>query len=146
MYLSGLIQKYRPWKYRNKDKIKECIIDETTVKAGSELIWLWIITEPTNKQTLSFYISKERNTFVAERILSQWVNKYGLHFVSSDGGTRYPQTCKFLKLKHHLHSSFEKSIIERTIQYIKDRIESFDEYFPCKKNRCKLIMLNCFVA
>ena len=39
----------------------------------------------------------------------------------------------FLKLKHHLHSSFEKSIIERTMQYIKDRTESFDDYFPCKK-------------
>ena len=54
------------------------------------------------------------------------------------GGTWYPQACRFLKLNHHLHSSFEKSIIERTMQYIKDRIESFDDYFPCKKNKCKL--------
>jgi len=68
------------------------------------------------------------------------VNKYGLHSVSSDGGsTWYPsQACKFLKLNHHLHSSFEKSIIERTMQYIKYRTESFDDYFPCKKNKCKL--------
>ena len=36
-------------------------------------------------------------------------------------GTWYPpQACKFLKLKHHTHSSYEKSIIERTIQYIKN--------------------------
>ena len=39
---------------------------------------------------------------------------------------------------YHLHSSFEKSIIERTIQYIKDRIENFDDYFPCRKKRCKI--------
>ena len=25
----------------------------------------------------------------------------------------YPQACKFLKLKHHLHSLYEKSIIDR---------------------------------
>jgi len=24
------------------------------------------------------------------------------------------------------------------MQYIKDRTESFDDYFPCKKNNCKL--------
>jgi len=41
---------------------------------------------------------------------------------------------------HHIHSSFEKSIIiiERTIQYIKDRTEGFDDYFPCGKKKCKL--------
>src|SRR4051794_1185539 len=50
----------------------------------------------------------------------------------------YPQACRFLKLKHHIHSPYEKSIIERTMQYIKDRTESFDDYFPCKKKKCKL--------
>jgi hypothetical protein len=29
--------------------------------------------------------------------------------------------CKFLKLEHHLHSTFEKGIIEKTVQYVKDR-------------------------
>jgi putative transposase len=113
------------------------MIDETAIKAGSELLLLWVIVEPKDKEILSF-ISKERNMFVAERFLSNIVNKYGLYQVSTDGGTWYPpQSCKFLKLNHHLHSSFEKSIIERTIQYIKDRTESFDDYFPCKKNKCK---------
>ena len=61
------------------------------------------------------------------------INKYGKHPVSTDGGTWYPQACRFLKIKHHLHSSYEKSVIERTIQSIKDRTESFDDYFPCTK-------------
>ena len=33
-----------------------------------------------------------------------------------------PQACKFLKLEHYINSSYEKSIVERTKQYIKDRI------------------------
>ena len=70
---------------------------------------------------------------LAERFLSKLLEEYGEHPVSTDGGTWYPQACKFLKLKHHLHSSFEKSLIERTIQYIKDRTESFDDCFPCRK-------------
>ena len=88
------------------------------IKAGSELIWLWVVIEPTEKEILSFHILKERNMFVVELFLSQVVNTYGLHLVSSsDGGTWYPQACKFLNLQHHLHSSIEKSIIERTMQY-----------------------------
>jgi putative transposase len=132
------IQKYKPKRFSHKREIKEYIIDETAIKAGSKPIWLWVVIEPNDKEILSFHISKERNKFVTERFLSDVVNKYGLHQVSSDGGTWYPQACKFLKLNHHIHSSFEKSIIERTIQYIKDRTENFDDYFPCKRNKCKL--------
>jgi putative transposase len=132
------LQKYQPKKYHKNKKIIEFIVDETAIKAGSELIWLWVVIEPNDKEILAVDISKERNMFVAERFLSHVLDKYGKHQVSSDGGTWYPQACKFLNLYHHLHSSFEKSIIERTVQYIKDRTENFDDYFPCKKNKCKL--------
>ncbi len=79
--------------------------------------------------------------FVAERFISDVVEDYGEHPVSTDGGTWYPpQACRFLKLTHHMHFSYEKSvIIERTMQYIKDRtIECFDDYFHCRKKKCKL--------
>jgi len=133
------IQKYKPWKHLKNKKIKEYIIDETSIKAGSsELIWLWVVIEPKDKEILATDISKKRNISITKRFLSRVVNKYGKHQVSSDGGTWYPQACRFLKLVHHLHSSYEKSIIERTIQYIKDRTEGFDDYIPCKKNKCRL--------
>ncbi|HEY6535804.1 MAG TPA: DDE-type integrase/transposase/recombinase [Candidatus Nitrosocosmicus sp.] len=127
-----------PWIHLKNKKIKEYILDETAIKAGSELIWLWIVIESLNNEILSFYISKKRNMFVAERILSEVINKYGLHSISSDDSAWYPQACKFLKLKHHLHSSFEKNIIERTMNYIIYRTESFDDYFPCIRNKYKL--------
>jgi putative transposase len=132
------LQKYKPWKYYKIKKINEYIIDETAIKVGSELIWIWIVMEPTGKEILSFHLSKERNMFITERFLSKVVEVFGLHSVSSDGGSWYPQACQFLKLQHHLNSSYEKSLIERTMQYIKDRTECFDDYFPCKKNKCKL--------
>jgi len=28
--------------------------------------------------------------------------------------------------------------MERSIQYIKDRTDGFDNYFPCRKKKCKL--------
>jgi putative transposase len=134
------IQKYNPQRlYYNKTKIFEFILDETQIKVGSELVWLWVAIEPASKEVLRLNISKERNMFVVERFLSNVVKEYGNHPVSKDCGTYYPQACQFLKLNcHHIHSLYEKSIIERTIQYIKDRTECFDDYFPCRKKNCKL--------
>jgi len=92
-----------------------------------------------NKVILGNDISNERNMFVAEKFIAGLTRVYDKHSVSTDGGTWYPQACRFLKINHHLHSSYEKSIIERTMQYVKDRTtESFDDYFPCKRKNCKL--------
>ena len=108
------------------------------LKVGSEYIWLWVAIEPENRQILALSISKERNMFVAERFIRGLVKIHGKHPVSTDGGTWYPMASRFLNLDHHIHSSYEKSIIERTMQYIKDRTESFDDYFPCRIKNCKL--------
>ena len=133
------IQKYHPKRISSKRKrIAEYIIDETLIKAGSQYIWLWVAIEPENRQILALNISKERNMLIAERFISGLVRIHGKHPVSTDGGTWYPQACRFLKLDHHIHSSLEKSLIERTMQYIKDRTECFDDYFPCKLKNCKL--------
>ena len=59
------LQKYRPWKYFKNKEIKEYIIDETAVKAGSDLVWIWVVIEPIDKEILSFRISEERNMIVA---------------------------------------------------------------------------------
>ena len=78
------MQKYQPKKYRKNKKIIEFIVDETAIKDGSELIWLWVVIEPNDKEILAFDISKERNMFVAERFLSHVLDKYGKHQVSSE--------------------------------------------------------------
>ncbi|MGB8023374.1 MAG: hypothetical protein WCF06_03550 [Nitrososphaeraceae archaeon] len=41
----GYNKKYRPKKiFERKKKIKEFIIDESLIKSGSDLIWLWFAT------------------------------------------------------------------------------------------------------
>lgn len=78
--------------------------------------------------------------FLAENFIRSLVSKYGRHTVYTDGGTWYPRASNFLHLKHRLHSALDKSLIERVIQYFKDRTESFDDYYPCinKKRNCDL--------
>lgn len=46
--------------------------------------------------------------------------------------------CIFLRMKRHVHSPFKKSLTKSMIQYVKDRTECFDDYFPCLKENCKL--------
>jgi putative transposase len=133
------IQHYRPMKILQKRrKVSEFIIDETLLKIGNQYAWIWVAAEPTDRVILDIRISFERTILVAEKFIKDLIKKYGKHPLSTDGGTWYSQACRFVKMKHHLHSSYEKSVIERTIQYIKDRTECFDDYFPCKKEKCKL--------
>jgi putative transposase len=98
----------------------------------------WIAIELKNREILALNISKERNMLIAERFILSLVQIHANHPVSTDGGTWYPQACRFLDVDHHIHSSLEKSLIERTMQYIKDRTECFDHYFPCRLKNCKL--------
>ena len=48
------------------------------------------------------------------------------------------EACNVLRLKHYLHSPFQKSLMERVNQFLKDRTESFDDYYPCMQDECNL--------
>ena len=75
---------------------------------------------------------------IAENNIMSLNEKYGKHTVYTNGGIWYPEACNVLRLKHYLHSSFEKSLMERVNQYFKDRIENFDDYYSCMQNECNL--------
>jgi putative transposase len=104
--------------------------------------------EPTAETIPGIRTSIERSTLVAQRFIQSLIDEYGKRSISTDGATWYPQACIFLNVEHHFHSSYQKSIIERTIHYMKDRTDCFDGYFPCKKDndfRLKRVM-NCWVC
>jgi putative transposase len=117
-----------------RTRIAAYIIDETQVHIGHNEAWLWVAIEPVHRTVLGVYVSRHRNMLVAETFLRSLVRLYGRHTVYSDGGTWYPEACRTLGLEHRLHFSYEKSIIERTIEYFKDRMECFDDYYPCIKH------------
>jgi putative transposase len=87
-------------------------IDETLIKVGGEVVvWLWIAIEPKSKSILDMRISIERSILVAaEQFLEELIKKYGEYPVSTDGGSWYPQACRFLKLHHHIHSYIMKRV------------------------------------
>lgn len=45
-----------------------------------------------------------------------------------------------LGLKHRLHSPYYKNMVERIIEYLKDRTEAFDDYYPCMRSElCNML-------
>jgi putative transposase len=76
---------------------------------------------------------------VAGSFLRSLINIHGKYVVYYDGGSWSPEACSSLGLKHTLHTPFEKSVIERAMEYVKDRTEGFDDCYSCSKN----IVVDC---
>ena len=132
------IQMFAEYPIYKRKRGSAFIIDETAIQIGSQYFSSWICIEPVHSSVLGFYISEERNMLVAEKFIQSLVGKYGKYIVYTDGGTFYPEACNILRLKYYLHSSIEKSLMERVNQYFKDRTKIFDDYYPCVKNECNL--------
>ncbi|MFZ0510031.1 MAG: DDE-type integrase/transposase/recombinase, partial [Candidatus Nitrosopolaris sp.] len=99
------------------------------LQIGSTEAWVWVAVEPIHRVVLGVYISRHRNMLVVESFLKSLIEIYGRHIVYSDGGTWYSEACSSLGLEHRLHSSYEKSLIERVVVCLKDRTEAFDDYY-----------------
>jgi putative transposase len=111
--------------YKRK-RVTVFIINETVIQIGNQHFRLWICIEPV-RSVLGIFISEERNMLVAEKFIRYLVSKYGKHTVYTDGGTWYGEVCDVIGLKHYLHSPFQKSLMEIVNQYLKYKIESFDD-------------------
>jgi putative transposase len=125
--------------YSRKRRVTAFVIDETMIQIGTNGAWLWIAIEPIRNTVLGVYLSRHRNMLVAESFINSLIKTYGKHTVYSDGGSWYPEACTSLGIQHRLHTPFEKSLIERAVQYFKDRSECFDDYYyPCRYELCNL--------
>ena len=119
-------------------RVRCFMVDETWIKVGSQEAWLWLAFEPYGRFLLGFYLSRTRNILVAELFLQSLIDRYGRHPVYSDGANWYPDACRSLGLEHHIYDYLRGNLMERFVQYVKDRTECFDDYFPCRKEHCRL--------
>ena len=139
------IQRFNSSQICKRKRLSVLIIDETIIQIGNENYWFWICIEPVHSSVLGIYISEERNMLIAEKFIRSLVSNYGKHIVYTDGGTWYNEACNVIGLKHYLHSPFQKSLMERVNQYLKDRIESFDDYYPCMQIECNLLHVHNWI-
>ena len=62
----------------------------------------------------------------------------------TDGAQYYRTACKFLGLDHYVYDLRLRNLMERMVQYIKDRTEDFDDHIPCRRGGVIRDMLRCF--
>ena len=135
------IQRFGSCQIYKRKRVTAFIIDETIIQIGNQHFWLWFCIEPVHSSVLGIYLSEERNMIVAEKFIRSLVSKYGKHTVYTDGGTWYDEACNIIGLKHFLHSPFQKNFDAKSQQYLKDKIESFDDpILVCKKRNVIYLM------
>ena len=62
--------------------------------------------------------------------------KYGFKPLYTDEANWYPLAAKWARLKHAVYEEDLKNLMERFIETVEDRLECFDDYFPCLKENC----------
>jgi putative transposase len=130
---------------REKKRIRRVMIDETMITVKGEVYWLWIAYEPYIKKYLLMNISKDRSMLVCYNFIKKLKKLYGSKYtIYTDGAHYYNQACRWLRIRHYVYNQEDKNTTERAIQYIKDRTECFDDYFPCKDNCSKEHIKNWF--
>jgi transposase-like protein len=111
------------------------------LQIGSTETWLlWLAVELFHRVILGVYISRHRNILAAEAFLSQMINRIVWKpFSILDDGYTILSSLLLCTSRSQSSSSYERNIFERVIEYFKDRIEDFDDYYyQCLKEECNL--------
>ena len=104
-----------------------------------------LITRPVHGSVLEIFYQKRREKHAfAEKFIRSLVEKYGKHSLYTDSRKWYDEACNILKFKHYLHSSIEKSLMER-VNISRTGFENFDECYPCVRNECNLFHVHNWI-
>ncbi len=104
------------------------------------------IYEPYIKKYILMYISKDRTVLTCYNFIKKLKKLYGIKYTIYTDDHYYNQACRWLRIRHDVYDQEDKNIMERSIQYIKDRTECFDDNFPCKDDCNREHVKNWFRA
>jgi putative transposase len=80
--------------------------------------------EPYIKKYLLMNIYKDRTVLTCYNSMKELRRLYGSKYtIYTDGAHYYNQVCRWLRIRHHVYDQEDKNVMERSIQYIKDRTE-----------------------
>ena len=116
--------------------VRSIFVDETMIKVRGRQEWIWVAYEPARRIFLGFRISHNQSLLDAHIFLSELRNRYGRKPIWTDDARWYPEACRYLRLEHHVYAVEWKNLIERMNQALKDRLENFDDLFPCFREEC----------
>jgi putative transposase len=120
-----------------KGKVRLLLIDDTRVEVGGREVVLFVAFEPILRRIAYMRFFEAANIFTALTFIKKIKAIYRSRMkVLTDGAQYYRKACKFLNLDHDVYGLKARNLMERVIQYVKDRTRDFDDYIPCRRERC----------
>ena len=111
-------------------------VDETMIKIRGRRAWVWVAFEPGLRVFLAFRITYNQSVPDAYLFLRELRIRYGGSPSGRTKGCGIRTACRWARLERHMYGTELKNQIERMNQALKDRIECFDDMFPCLKEEC----------
>jgi transposase-like protein len=120
-----------------RGKVRLLLIDDTRVKVGSREVVLYVAFEPHLRRIVYMRFFDAANMLTALIFIKKIRAIYGSRMmVLTDGAQYYRAACRMLNLRHYVYDSRTRNLMERIVQYVKDRMGNFDDYIPCGKVGC----------
>jgi putative transposase len=129
----------------DRRRVRIIFVDETMIRIRGRPAWVWVAFEPGLRVFLAFRISYNQSTLDAHIFLKELRRRYGLKPIWTDDAAWYPEACRWSRLEHHVYRQEWKNLIERMNQSLKDRLELFDDNFPCFREECELEHVNNWI-
>jgi putative transposase len=115
--------------------VRRIFVDETMVNVGGTSALIWVAFEPDLRAMLDFHVSWRGNSIDAYTFIRRLVHKYGGVPIYTDGAGWYADACRWAGVEHVVYGRPLRNLMERMVQYVKDRTEAFDDLFPARKSR-----------
>jgi putative transposase len=120
-----------------RGKVKLLLIDDTRVEVGGRELVLFVAFEPRLRRIVYMRFFEVANIFTALTFMKKVKALYRSKMkILTDGAQYYRTACKFLNLDHDVYDLRLRNVMERIVQYVKDRTKDFDDYIPCRRERC----------
>ena len=117
--------------------VRLLLIDDTRVKVGSREVVLYVAFEPHLRRIVYMRFFDAANMLTALIFIKKIRAIYGSRMVVlTDGAQYYRAACRMLNLRHYVYDLRARNLMERIVQYVKDRMGNFDDYIPCGKVGC----------
>jgi putative transposase len=127
-----------------RGKVKLLMIDDTRVEVGGREVVLFVAFEPRLRRIVYMRFFEAANILTALSFMKRVKALYRSRMkVLTDGAQYYRTACKFLNLDHDVYDLRLRNLMERMVQYIKDRTEDFDDYIPCGGRGATRCMPRC---
>jgi putative transposase len=111
-------------------EVRRIFVDETMVDLGGTPAWIWVAFEPDLHAMLDFHVSWRGNSIDAYLFIRRLVRRYGGVPIHTDGAGWYADACRWAGAEHAVYDRPLRNLMERMVQYLKERTEAFDDPFP----------------